>query len=92
MNLSMKKYYKIDDENECLMCLENVNVGKEHILCQTCFKYCHIQCYNNWKKFKKENKLSCIHCKEKTLLKYSNSRNCFLTFLLGPKYRYVKYT
>ena len=92
-NINKKNnYHKVNDEIECLICLEHVNVEKEHILCQTCLKYCHSECYDNWKRMKNKKSIKCVHCNQITLLDYRNTTNCFFSRLWGPNYKYLKYT
>ena len=85
-------YQKIHDDVECLICFEDIDVEKEHVLCETCLKYCHFDCYQQWKRKRmRSDKMTCIHCNQATLLDYRNITNCFFSRIWGPNYKYVKY-
>lgn len=77
----------IDENEECVICFEQLDKKKSFIGCDTCGKSCHIKCYKDWF-YKNTNKPRvCISCQQPTLTKVENKistlTRCFYFFWGG---------
>ncbi len=52
--------------DECVVCLETLNVNQKLVKCQLCHKCTHYKCYNKWigrdLKLRKEKR--CLYCQQ----------------------------
>jgi len=86
------QYEEVDNiQEECLFCFDKVDLEKSFIVCNTCEKYCHANCYTEW--FNRKNDTACIFCQQNTLIYYETKitmlASC-LSFIWKKKPKYSK--
>ena len=59
-----------EDDDECVICFENIDNSKKYVQCCSCMKKYHYNCICNWNK-KTTDKRACPTCQQKELLVYS---------------------
>ena len=89
MYMSMKE----SDEDECVICFEEIDTGKKYVQCCSCMKKYHYKCICNWNK-KTQEKCVCPTCQQKELLVYSYKKrflsSCFPFLYDNPIYLRIK--
>ena len=89
MYMSMKE----NDEDECVICFEEIDTSKKYVQCCSCMKKYHYKCICNWNK-KAQEKRVCPTCQQRELLVYSYKKKLFsdcLPFLYdNPIYLKIK--
>ena len=70
---------KIEEEEECLICFEKMNLQKElaFIKCSTCNMKMHEECALLWKKTKEIKNVKCMQCEKPLLLQYKYVNLCW---------------
>ena len=65
-----------ENNNDCLICLDPVNINDNFILCTNCCYYCHHECLSKWFKTINTRNYYCIHCQENdSLVIYNTKKN-----------------
>ena len=65
-----------ENNNDCLICLDPVNINDNFILCTNCCYYCHHECLSKWFKTINTQNYYCIHCQENdSLVIYNTKKN-----------------
>jgi len=59
-----------EDDDDCVICFENIDNSKKYVQCCSCMKKYHYKCICNWNK-KTTDKRACPTCQQKELLVYS---------------------
>jgi len=89
MYMSMKE----SDEDECVICFEEIDTSKKYVQCCSCMKKYHYKCICSWNK-KAHEKRVCPTCQQRELLVYSYKKRLFsscLPFLYdNPIYLKIK--
>ena len=84
---------KENDEDECVICFEEIDTSKKYVQCCSCMKKYHYKCICNWNK-KAHEKRVCPTCQQRELLVYSYKKKLFsscLPFLYdNPIYLKIK--
>lgn len=55
----------VENSNDCLICLDSININDNFILCTNCEYYCHYKCSEKWFKTINTHDYYCIHCQQK---------------------------
>ena len=86
----MSNYINInnkEEDNECMICFDNVDIDLTYVKCHNCHKLFHHKCMDSWKN-KKQQKVGCIHCTKEELLLHETINTfccCFKLIKLKEK-------
>tara|TARA_R110001592_G_scaffold166699_1_gene401874 strand:+ start:2138 stop:2434 length:297 start_codon:yes stop_codon:yes gene_type:complete len=76
---------KQEEDNECMICFENVDIDFTYIKCHNCNKLFHQHCMDSWKNKKQQAFSVCIHCTKDELLLHETITTCCSCFKLTTK-------
>ena len=84
---------KESEEDECVICFEEIDTSKKYVQCCSCMKKYHYKCICDWNN-KAYEKRVCPTCQQRELLVYSYKKRLFsscLPFLYdNPIYLKIK--
>ena len=72
-----QKTAEVDENEECVICFEELNKKKSFIGCDTCGKSCHVKCYCDWFDKNIGSPRVCIACQQPTLTMVENKISTF---------------
>ena len=72
-----QKTAEVDENEECVICFEELDKKKSFIGCETCGKSCHVKCYCDWFDKNIGNPRVCIVCQQPTLTMVENKISTF---------------
>ena len=74
----MTNYINISNkqDNECMICFENVYTDLTFVKCHNCDKLFHQHCMDSWKNKKQQAFSVCIHCTKDELLLHETITSC----------------
>jgi hypothetical protein len=83
----MDNYINIkEEEDECLICFENVDIDLTYVKCHNCHKLFHHHCMDLWKKKKQQKYSVCVHCTKDDLLLHKTNITCCGFFKWSAKH------
>ena len=83
----MDNYINIkEEEDECLICFENVDIDLTYVKCHNCHKLFHRHCMDLWKKKKQQKYCVCVHCTKDDLLLHKTNITCCGFFKWSAKH------
>ena len=84
----MDNYININnkEEDECLICFENVDIDLTYVKCHNCHKLFHRHCMDLWKKKKQQKYCVCVHCTKDDLLLHKTNITCCVFFKWSAKH------
>ena len=83
----MDNYINIkEEEDECLICFENVDIDLTYVKCHNCHKLFHRRCMDLWKKKKQQKYCVCVHCTKDDLLLHKTNITCCGCFKWSSKH------
>ena len=75
-----------EEEDECLICFENVDIDLTYVKCHNCHKLFHRHCMDLWKKKKQQKYCVCVHCTKDDLLLHKTNITCCGFFKWSSKH------